>query len=464
MRGTDTSPVEPARIQALNQIGLKKSGYVLYWMQQAQRAEENPALEHAVFEANRLQRPVLVVFGLSPAYPEANRRHYAFLLEGLRETQSSLAARGIQLIVQTGHPPDVAVGAANGAALLICDRGYCRHQRQWRQQVAEQADCRVIQVEGEVVVPTGVVSDKQEYAARTIRPKIHRSVLDYLVAVPALDLEHPSFEMEQDSLDLAAGVELSERFGGDPDVEPVSRFFSGGTSRAKQLFRDFLENRFAAYSINRNQPQTDDVSHMGMYLHFGQVSPVWLALEVQHCEAGLSEQKADFLEELIVRRELAVNFTEHAPDYDAYSCIPDWAAASLEKHRSDPRTCYSPEQLEAAETEDPYWNAAMNEMKISGYMHNYMRMYWGKQILKWSADPRQAHTTILTLNNRYFLDGRDPNSYAGAAWIFGVHDRGWPERPVFGKVRSMTASGLERKCDIQGYVRKVEQLRRQAES
>ncbi len=461
----DTSPVEAERIQPLNRKPVGKSGYVLYWMQQAQRAFENPALEYAVAEANRLHKPLLVVFGLSGDYPEANRRHFIFLLEGLRETRQDLAERGIPLLVQSGHPPEVALRAAQQAALVICDRGYLRHQRQWRQELAEQAACRVLQVEGEVVVPTHVVSTKAEYAARTIRPKIQRRVMDYLFDCPALDLEHPAREPDQDCLDVEHPEPLLTQLGIDEDVGPVSRFFRGGTSRAKQLFSDFLESSFAHYSSNRNQPQTDDVSHMGMYLHFGQISPVWLALEVQKLEAGLSEQKAAFLEELIVRRELAMNFTEFTPDYDAYSCIPAWAAASLDTHRQDSRyPCYTPQQMEAAETDDPYWNAAMEEMKLTGYMHNYMRMYWGKQILKWSADPREAHALTLRLNNKYFLDGRDPNSYAGAAWIYGVHDRGWPERPVFGKVRSMTAGGLERKCDIQGYVRKVEDLRRQAES
>ncbi len=458
------SPVEAERIQPLNRKPAGRSGYVLYWMQQAQRAFDNPALEHAVAEANRLHKPVLAVFGLSSTYPEANARHYTFLLEGLRETRQDLAERGIPLLVQSGHPPEVAARAAQQAALVVCDQGYLRHQRQWRLALAEQAPCRVLQVEGEVLVPTRVVSTKAEYAARTIRPKIQRAVLEYLADLPVLELKHPSLEMEQDSLDLSDPGSVLTKLGIKADAAPVSGFFAGGTRRAKQRFSGFLQSNFSNYSSNRNQPQTDDVSHMGMYLHFGQVSPVWLAREVQKLDAGLSEQKAAFLEELIVRRELAVNFTEFRPDYDAYSCLPAWAGETLEKHRQDPRDpAYTPDQLEAAQTHDPYWNAAMEEMKLSGYMHNYMRMYWGKQILKWSPDPREAHALTLRLNNKYFLDGRDPNSYAGAAWIYGVHDRGWPERPVFGKVRSMTAAGLERKCDIQGYVRKVEGLRRQAE-
>jgi len=195
---------------------------------------------------------------------------------------------------------------------------------------------------------------------------------------------------------------------------------------------------------------------MGMYLHFGQISPVYLAREAVGRRGVSVENKDAFIEELVVRRELAANFTAHTPRYDTWAALPRWARESLEAHRSDRRPrLYTAADLEAGNTHDPYWNAAMAEMKHTGYMHNYMRMYWGKKVLEWSKDPEEAFRTLLLLNNRYFLDGRDPNSYAGVAWIFGVHDRAWGERPVYGKVRTMTAAGLERKCDIRGYVDKV---------
>jgi deoxyribodipyrimidine photo-lyase len=166
--------------------------------------------------------------------------------------------------------------------------------------------------------------------------------------------------------------------------------------------------------------------------------------------------RAAYLEQLIVRRELAFNFVYYTDDYDQFTCLPEWARKTLDHHAGDKRNpVYSRKALETAQTHDPYWNAAMMEMKHTGYMHNYMRMYWGKKILEWTRDPEQAFKTALAINNEYFLDGRDPNSYAGVAWIFGKHDRPWPERPIFGKVRYMAASGLERKCDIQAYVGKV---------
>jgi deoxyribodipyrimidine photo-lyase len=198
---------------------------------------------------------------------------------------------------------------------------------------------------------------------------------------------------------------------------------------------------------------------MSPYLHFGQLSPLYLALQIKAAVSRLKKAQEAYLEELIVRRELAMNFINYTPNYDSYGCLSQWAQKTLKQHQTDKREyVYTRRQLEDAETHDEYWNAAMREMKITGFMHNYMRMYWGKKILEWSKTPQHAFRTTLAINNTYFLDGRDPNSYTGVAWVFGVHDRAWFERPIFGKVRYMAASGLERKCDIQGYVRKVNAL------
>jgi deoxyribodipyrimidine photo-lyase len=198
---------------------------------------------------------------------------------------------------------------------------------------------------------------------------------------------------------------------------------------------------------------------MSPYLHFGQVSPVYLAVEARRRLAVAPRDVETLLEELIVRRELAVNFVEYTPDYDSFESLPQWARAALERHRDDRRPhVYTTGELASARTHDPYWNAAMREMVHTGFMHNYMRMYWGKKILEWSRTPAAAYRTTLELNNRYFLDGRDPNSYTGVAWIYGVHDRAWQERPIFGKIRYMAASGLRRKCDIEGYVAKVRKM------
>jgi deoxyribodipyrimidine photo-lyase len=460
MQTVHSDSVEPNRIQVLNKKDFRKGRCVLYWMQQSQRAEENPALTYAIELANYLDQPLLVVFGLTAAYPEANLRHYNFMLEGLHETQTALADRGIKMAVQTGHPPDVALRAGAKASALVCDRGYLRHQKAWRRRVADKALCRVVQVEGDVVVPLEVVSDKAEYAARTIRPKIHRHLDDYLKAFDDVSPAKSSAGIDFQGLDPGKRDPLLKKLDVDRSVPPVPRFLKGGTTEAKARFARFLKEKLRLYDRHHNQPQTDDVSHMSPYLHFGQISPVYLALQVKQANPGAvgKENCESFLEELVVRRELAANFVNYTPDYDAYSCVPAWAQKTLAEHAADKRDpLYSAAQLEAAETHDEYWNAAMLEMKHTGFMHNYMRMYWGKKILEWCRSPESAYATTLALNNKYFIDGRDANSYAGVAWTYGVHDRAWAERPIFGKVRYMAASGLERKCDIQGYVQKVRQ-------
>jgi deoxyribodipyrimidine photo-lyase len=455
----NTFPIQPARIQALNKHALKKGRYVLYWMQQSQRAEYNHALEYAIQQANTAGHSVLVGFGLMDDYPEANLRHVTFMLEGLRETQAALATQGIKMVILHGSPVDVALALGKHAAMIVCDRGYLRHQRAWRAHVASSATCPVVQVESDVVVPIRLVSNKAEYAARTIRPKIHRHLDNCLVPFTSGRVKKKSLGLQVHSLDLTDVDALVQELSLDQSVAPATPFFKGGTSQAMARFEGFIQNQFHRYVENRNQPQTDDISHMSPYLHFGQISPLYLALKVKAFGDRLVEAQEAYLEELIVRRELAMNFTHFNPSYHSFACLPPWAKKSLQEHRKDPRqTIYTRSQLENARTHDVYWNAAMKEMKTTGFMHNYMRMYWGKKILEWSRTPAHAFRTTLAINNKYFIDGRDPNSYAGVAWIFGMHDRAWFERPIFGKVRYMAASGLERKCDIQGYVNKVDSL------
>jgi deoxyribodipyrimidine photo-lyase len=213
-----------------------------------------------------------------------------------------------------------------------------------------------------------------------------------------------------------------------------------------------LDDQLQGYGSGRNEPAAYQCSFLSPYLHFGQISPVEVALAVRRSAAGSADDRSAYVEELIVRRELAINFAHHQPDYDRYTCLPEWARETLANHRDDRRDpVYTIEQLEAAATHDRHWNAAMQEMVATGFMHNYMRMYWAKQILIWSPTPEIAYQRMLDLNNKHFLDGRDPNSYANVAWTLGLHDRPWPERAIFGKVRSMTASGLERKFDMASY-------------
>ena len=337
-----------------------------------------------------------------------------------------------------------------------------RLQIQWRASLAAKLDgaCEFTQVEGDVVVPVDLASDKREYAARTIRPKINRHRDRFLA-----ELKETAVETDAAGLDLDPGLDLSDvpalcdSLTLDREVGPVSEFFTGGTTPALTRLRALLDGDFMNYSDHRNQPETDEVSYLSMALHYGHLSPVAAVLEVlkRHPEG---ENTDDFLEEVVVRRELTHNYVRFTPrDYDDYAALPDWSKKTLAEHAGDEREyLYSREEFEAAGTHDPYWNAAMREMKCTGYMHNYMRMYWGKKILEWTPDPETGNDLTRRINDKYFLDGRDPNSYANVNWVYGLHDRPWTERPVFGKTRYMNANGLRRKCDADAYVAKVNRL------
>jgi deoxyribodipyrimidine photo-lyase len=452
-----TRKIQVERVQNLNEADVREGGYVLYWMQSSQRAEQNHALEYAVQRANDMDQRLLVVFGLTDDYPEANLRHYTFMLEGLKDAQEAIEKRGIEMVVREGSPEEVALEAGKDASLIVTDRGYMRPQKKWREKVAREADCLVTQVESDVVVPVELASGKQEHAARTLRPKIQEYLEDFLVALRPTRVEKRSKNMREDGLDLSDVEKVLDGMDLDRSVGALSHLYKGGNSEAKKTFRRFLKQGLGDYDANRNQPQTDYVSHMSKYLHFGHVSPIWLVLQAREASAKQNNIES-FVEELVVRRELSMNFVFYNNDYDSYSNLPGWARKTLEEHKGDEREyTYTRKQLENAGTHDEYWNAAMKEMVHTGYMHNYMRMYWGKKILEWSNTPEHAYKTTLYLNNKYFLDGRDPNSFANVAWVFGQHDRGWTEREVYGKVRYMSSGGLERKTKPDQYVEKVEE-------
>ncbi len=447
--------IQPERISELNQKPLRENArYVLYWMQQAQRAEWNHALEFAIMQANDLALPLRVCFALTDNYPEASERHYAFMLEGLSETASLLRERGAAFLPETGHPTEVVMRHARKAALVVTDRGGTHVQASWRADLAKKLDCRLVQVETDVVVPVETAYPKEAYTAAVLRPKITRLIGQFLTPLKATALHctahESSFMLETEDVLQSLNIERA-----------VSRshHILGGRSAAKQLLDNFIATNLSCYAERRNDPSTDFASHMSPYLHFGQISPLEIALTVK--DSGDNPNVSSYLEELIVRRELSWNFTHYNPNYDTFKSLPNWALATLEKHTNDPREfLYSREDLEEASTHDPYWNAAQREMMLTGKMHNYMRMYWGKKILEWSASPQEAFQSTLTLNNKWCLDGRDPNSFAGVAWCFGKHDRPWGEREIFGSVRYMNAAGLRRKFDMDGYLKRVAELSR----
>ncbi len=447
--------IQRERVKVLNSHVVRDRAYVVYWMQASQRAEWNHALEYAVSMANKLNRPVIVYFGLTANFPEATLRHYAFMLEGLRDTQRALLTRGIQMVVRRASPERGIMTLAKHASMIVVDRGYLRIQRGWRDEAARKIDCPLVQVESDLIVPVEQASPKEEYSAATFRPKIKAKLERFLAPVEEIvpNVDSDRLEMDSYSIDDVDDALSQLRLG--REVGPV-RFFRGGTAQAKTLLQHFIDGKLAHYAEWKNDPSREMLSNMSPYLHFGQISPLFVASRIKSTEALGKEV---YLEELVVRRELSANFVFYNPQYDSFEGLPAWAKKSFMNHERDKRRyVYTLEELENAETHDAYWNAAQMEMQVTGKMHGYMRMYWGKKILEWTPSPREAFQRAIHLNNKYELDGRDPNGFAGVAWCFGKHDRPWRPREVFGLVRYMTSEGLERKFDMTAYVRNVARL------
>ena len=484
LRDDVTSEIAPQRLRRLNFERVDPRGrYVLLWVQSAQRAMHNEALEYAVQRANEHDLPLVAVFGSTAGFPHANERHLAFMYRGLIELRETLeTSRGIQLLAYTpeggGEPGEVIVAASAGATEVVVDAGYTRPLRDWRRRVAKGVNRLVTEVECDVVVPLygpGGGAGRSEPAAATLRPKIlsrmpaltrhelqptslRRRVLTGAAAealllggegdvgmagfarVPLWD----SVDACLDALDaavLGAGVDRS--------VKPADGYHVGGEREALRKLDHFLATKLSNYARSRNDPSLCLQSHLSPHIHYGQISVVYVAHRARKVAAARPELRRSvdvFLDELVVRRELAINYCLNNPNYDAYEGVPDWARRTLADHATDPRLfVYTLEQFERCATHDALWNAAQRELVVSGKQHNYLRMYWAKKILEWSADPREAWRWAIHLNNKYSLDGRDPSSYTGVGWCWGLHDREFPESAVTGTVRRMSEAGMRSK-------------------
>ena len=431
----------------------KTEGNVVYWMSREQRAEDNPGLLYARNLADKTNSRLSVVFTLTDDYPGAAIRHYDFMLKGLQEVAVGLGKKNIPFSILRGNPPDTLLDYSkiNNAGVVIMDFDPLRIKKMWQSEAVRTIPCKFIEVDGHNIVPARFVSDKLEYGAYTLRPKIHRLLGDFLEGfqelkeMPAENGANPGFSSEAilDSLEV------------DLRVQPVGEIIPGA-SEARKVLNAFIKKKLPEYNALRNDPNKDMTSGLSPYLHFGQISSQRIASEV--INSGRTDENSEaFLEELIVRKELSDNFCHYNPDYDNPSGFHAWAKKTHDEHASDQREyIYSCEQFEKADTHDPLWNAAQLEMVNMGKMHGYMRMYWAKKILEWTESPAKAMEVAIFLNDKYELDGRDPNGYAGIAWsIGGVHDRAWTERPVFGKIRYMNYNGCKRKFDVDAYIRKV---------
>jgi len=440
--------------------------YVIYWMQQSQRVHYNHALSYAIELANRKDLPLLVYFGLTPNYPEANLRHYYFMLEGLKEVKAILSKFGINFIFKLESPEQGIKAYLKDAYALVMDYGYLKLQKHWRKNVLDYAiekdySLSIDLIDTDLIVPVRTASDKAEYGAYTLRPKIKRLYLEFrdFSKTPTL-INKKQLNLNSDD-DLSDIEKLTNQLSIDKTVS-ISPIYRGGYIAASKLFHDFLENKANRY-IDSNDPSLSLTSKMSMYLHFGQISALeimdrmFLAIDHGNLDGASFDS---YIEQLLVRRELAFNYVTYNRGYDQFETMTEpWAYMTMNAHELDKRDyLYNQNELENFQTHDPYFNAAMKEMVYTGYMHNYMRMYWAKKIIEWSKTYQEAYQTIVLLNNKYFIDGRDPNSYAGIAWCFGKHDRAWTERNVFGKLRYMNDKGLERKFNIIGYVKDIENI------
>jgi deoxyribodipyrimidine photo-lyase len=429
---------------------------VVYWMQRAQRGVDNPALDVAIDAGNRLGLPVAVHFGLHPGYPGANERHYAFLLDGLVETARRVVARGAAFAFRP-YPDHSLLRFCREVrpALVVGDENPLRAPERWRARLAGTLKAPFWTVDADVIVPSALL-EREEYAARTIRPKILRLLPRYLVRARN---PRATVRWRRGAAPRTAPVEphrLLAELPIDRSAAPVPGA-RGGTAAGRRRLRRFLTRGLARYHVDRNDPAVGGTSGLSGFLHFGHLGPLTVALAARRARAPRAAKQA-FLEELIVRRELAVNFVTRNPRYDSIEGAPAWGRRTLREASRDPRAhTYDEAGLAAARTHDPLWNAAQREMMATGRMHGYLRMYWAKKILEWTASPEEAWGIALRLNDRYELDGRDPNGFAGVAWaIGGLHDRPWgPRRPVYGLIRYMSRSGAARKFDVDAYLERV---------
>ena len=424
---------------------------ILYWMQRAQRAVDNPALDIAIAAGNVLGLPVVVFLGLHPFVERANLRHYRFLVDGLGDLSEGLTRRNAGLVLRRfpDHRID-AFAAEVRPALVVADENPLRQIEGWHRTIAATLRVPLWTVDADVVVPSRLLL-KEQYAARTIRPRIHARLREFL-AVPRTTRARVAWRAPRGMQTLPPSAALLDRFPCDRSVAPVPGV-RGGTAEARRRLRTFIRRRLAAYDEGRNHPERDETSQLSAYLHFGQIGPREVGLAVRD-SGGPAASVDAFLEQLVVRRELAVNYVTFNPHYDSLAGCEPWALNTLSRHRRDRRPVVSTEdQLDAAATHDPLWNAAQRQMVETGWMHGYVRMYWAKKILEWSRAPEEAFDLAVVLNDKYLLDGRDPNGYTNIAWaIGGKHDRPWTERPVSGTIRWMSFNSTSKKFDSKKYI------------
>jgi deoxyribodipyrimidine photo-lyase len=444
--------VNKNRIHFLNRTG-KQAENIVYWMSRDQRVNNNWSLLYTKELAERFQINFAVVFCLSDEFLEATIRQYDFMLEGLNELSLQLQLKNIPFYLQIGDPVKNLTKFITEFNIthVITDFDPLRIKRKWQDELIQINRVEMIEIDSHNIVPARFVSDKVEYGAYTLRPKIKKHLPEFLDEFPKLTIQK---QTKPFSLQQINWTEINKTLRVNRKVQAIDWLHSGEDS-ANDMLQLFISEKLIHYDEKRNDPNEDGVSNLSPYLHFGQISAQ--AIVINTLKSNIDPKFTEgFLEELIIRRELADNFCLNNTNYDKLEGFPIWAQETLNIHRKDEREyTYELPEFEEAKTHDPLWNAAQTEMVISGKMHGYLRMYWAKKILEWSATPEAALKTAIFLNDKYELDGRDPNGYAGCAWsIGGVHDRAWQERPVYGKIRYMNFNGAKRKFNVTNFINK----------
>jgi deoxyribodipyrimidine photo-lyase len=459
--------MEPVRIRALNQAGPRENAaYILYWTQMNRRAASNHALGHAIDLANARGLPLLVYEGLTCTYRQANDRLHTFVLQAVPENAQAFRTLGagyfFYLRKRRTDPDDILYRLAERAACIVTDDYPSFIAAGHNRSVPGKIGVPYYAVDSSCIVPMNA-HNKRAWGAYTIRPKIQRELPKYLrplecaqlrthwrdhLLPPELRALHT--EPTQASLPgLVASCEI------DHSVSP-SISFDGGAAQAARHLQLFLETKLSRYARESNQPSKHATSGLSPYLHFGHISALDAALAVKQHTEEHKLMAGEFLEQLIVRRELAFNFARFASNAESFDDLPDWCKRTMAKHANDPRPhLYTPDQFRRAETHDGLWNAAQKELLIRGKIHGYYRMYWGKKIIEWSPTYEDALRVMIDLHDVYALDGRDPNTYTNILWLFGLHDRPWVEREIFGQLRYMSYDGMKRKTDTDAYIREI---------
>lgn len=446
------------RIIVHKERNITEGDFVIYWMSRDQRIDDNFCIYYGLELSKKLNKKFGILFNITPTYLEATIRQYDFMIKSLIELESNLKEIGIPFFVLFGDPIENIKNFVKEkkVSVLISDFSPLKISRKTKERLREILNVSFYEIDTHNIIPPFVASEKQEFSAFTLRKKYEKLLPYYLVEPPKI-IKYKSFDFEKEKIDWE---KIYNNLKVDKKVKPT-KFFKPGQLEAKRVLENFIENKLDNYNINRNDPTIDGLSNLSVYLHFGMISPLRVAIEIEKSNKNLESKKA-FLEELIIRRELSENFCFYNSNYDSYLGIPFWARKSLDLHLNDKREyIYNIDILKKGETHDELWNAAQKEMVLVGKMHGYMRMYWAKKVLEWTRDYKESVDILIYLNNRYELDGRDPNGYAGILWsIGGLHDRPFKERKIYGKVRYMSSIGLNKKFDTKKYIEKVLALER----